>query len=331
MASKHRKFDLLDILIQGIRDDDWNVIYLSDPKFHPFQLRMYRGSESYKIRVYIWNLTHGGGVRRPEDEYRIQITGTQYFENKPDEKTLILGWWSEGEVLAGFDYTKHTGQLGFSPSIQIRKEALKKAHLKGISFWEKGNQEIAIALRPDFLGEYIKNLESLHSFGESETDYKVLTDITEESESLNNSKISGLPIERQVALVNVRKKIRDNGFKSRVLRSYSNQCAFCGLQLKLVNAAHIVPVQHDGTDETSNGISLCALHHRAFDRSLVTFDSTYEILYNASRIDKLREAELGEGSEGFINGLNRKIHLPLSVSERPHTEYVNLANKIRGW
>lgn len=67
MASKHRKFDLLEIIIRGIRDDDWNIIYLSDPKYHPFRLKIYHGEESHKVRIYIWNLTHGGGARRPAE------------------------------------------------------------------------------------------------------------------------------------------------------------------------------------------------------------------------------------------------------------------------
>jgi putative restriction endonuclease len=61
MASKHRKHDLLEIIIQAIRDDGWNILYLSEPKFHPFQLKKYQGNEFHNIHIYIWNLTHGGG------------------------------------------------------------------------------------------------------------------------------------------------------------------------------------------------------------------------------------------------------------------------------
>lgn len=147
MASRHRKYDLLDIIIQGIRDNEWNVLYLSDPKFHPFRLKIYHQEESYSVRVYIWNLTHGGGVKRPASEYRIQITGVEKFESEPNGRTLILGWWKEGDVFVGFDYDKHNELLGASPSFQVREEALRKAHIQGIAFWEKGNQEIAIAFK----------------------------------------------------------------------------------------------------------------------------------------------------------------------------------------
>jgi putative restriction endonuclease len=331
MASRHRKYDLLEIIIQGIRDDGWNIIYLSDPKFHPFRFKIYRNDESHNIRIYVWNLTHGGGAQRPADEYRIQITGVDRFEQEPNGKTLILGWWREGEVFAGFDFNKHNGALGFSPSIQIREEALRKAHIKGVAPWEKDNQEIAIAFRPDFIGEYVRNLESLHSFGESDADLEVLEEVTDNPDEVNDAEIATVTVERQTAVVSVKKKIRDNSFKSRILTSYSNKCAFCGVQLKLIDAAHIVPVQHDGTDETSNGIALCALHHRAFDRNLVTFNGDYQIIYNQNQFDKLREIGLDGGADKFVDDLRAVIHLPPTVTDRPHVDYVNTANQIRGW
>ncbi len=331
MASRHRKHDLLDLIIQGIRDDGWNIIYLSDPKFHPFRFKIYRNDESHNIRIYVWNLTHGGGVQRPADEYRIQITGVDRFEQELNGKTLILGWWREGEVFAGFDFNKHSGALGFSPSIQIREEALRKAHIKGVAPWEKDNQEIAIAFRSDFIGEYVRNLESLHSFGESDADLEILEEVTDNPDEVNDTEIATVTVERQNAVISVKKKIRDNSFKSRILTSYSNKCAFCGVQLKLIDAAHIVPVQHDGTDETPNGIALCALHHRAFDRNLVTFNGDYQIIYNQNQFDKLREIGLDGGADKFVNDLRAVIHLPPTVSDRPHVDYVNTANQIRGW
>lgn len=47
MASRHRKHDLLELIIQGIRDDGWNILYLSDPKYYPFRLKIYKGDESH--------------------------------------------------------------------------------------------------------------------------------------------------------------------------------------------------------------------------------------------------------------------------------------------
>jgi putative restriction endonuclease len=330
-VKKHRKFDLLDRIVQAINDDGWNVLYISDTTFHPFRIKIYKNKESYNIRIYIWNLTHGGGTQRPADEYRVQITGVDHFEQELGGKTLILGWWAEGGVFAGFDFTKHTGQLGFSPSIQIREEALRKAYINGFAPWEKDNHEIAIAFRPDFIVEYIKNLESLHSFGESDRDFEVLEVVAERPDEINDEIVDKVSQQRQITVINVKKKIRDNSFKSRVLTSYGQQCAICGIQLKLVDAAHIVPVEHHGTDHTSNGIAMCAIHHRAFDRSLITINEKYQVLYNNEKMDKLKEIGLDSGMDRFIKELKALIILPPAKNDRPHIEYIRQANEIRGW
>ncbi|MDZ7724893.1 MAG: HNH endonuclease [candidate division KSB1 bacterium] len=283
------------------------------------------------MKIYIWNLTHGGGSKRPTDEYRIQITGIDRFVPEYDGKTLILGWWKEGEVFAGFDFKRHSSDFGFSPSIQIREQALRKAYIKGIAPWEKGNQEISIAFRPDFFVEYVRNLEVLHTFGESKQDYDILDRVTENPDEINDTEIEKVTQYRKTTLRNVKKRIRDYSFQSRVLTSYSNRCAFCGLQLKLVDAAHIIPVQYDGNDETSNGIALCALHHRAYDINLVTFTEEYQVVYDKFRFNELSKLDLDDGAEKFIRNLRSVIHLPPAKSDRPYVDYIKKANSLRGW
>ena len=41
----------------------------------------------------------------------------------------------------------------------------------------------------------------------------------------------------------------------------------CGLNLFL-DAAHIIPVEKNGTDNKENGLILCKNHHKAFDDNL---------------------------------------------------------------
>lgn len=329
---RHQKYSLLEKIVNSINEDGWDVFYLSDPKYHPFRLKIYNEKESYNIRIYIWHLTHGGGSARPVDEYRIQITGVDHFEAEVGGKTLILGWWEEGNVFAGFDFNKHIGNLGFSPSIQIREAALRKAYVNGFSPWTKENQETAIAFRTDFFVEYVRNLESLHSFGESKNDFEALENIANRPNEINDTIIESISPPRQLTVTSVTKKISDNGFKARVLNAYSQKCAFCGLQLKLVDAAHILPVSYsESTDETCNGISMCALHHRAFDRSLVTINMEYQIVHNDKKIEKLSAEKLTDGVEDFVRYLRPYIILPPAVNDRPHIEYIKKTNEIRGW
>lgn len=68
---------------------------------------------------------------------------------------------------------------------------------------------------------------------------------------------------------------RDPTFRMRVLDAYDARCAVCDQDLRVgdapldLEAAHIRPVRDDGPDEIKNGLALCSLHHRAFDRGII--------------------------------------------------------------
>jgi len=292
---------------------------------------MYRESTSIRLLVYIWNITHGGGPARPADEYRIQVTGVTQFEQQPGAKTLVLGWWATGGVFAGFDVRKHSGPLGFSPSLQIRRGALELAAQNGFAPADKGNQEIAIAFRPDFFGQYVHDRETLHDFGESPQDLATLEVLAQEPE-VNAAELPLTNQERRVAVSSVSRRLRDARFRKSVLTAYGYRCAFCGVALNLTDAAHIVPVSHEkGVDRTFNGLALCSLHHRAYDQSLVTLWEDYTIRVNEAAEGRLMAVGRGAGAKEFREGLYPAILLPPAVSDRPHQEYVRLGNVIRGW
>ena len=331
LSKKLGKARLLDTVVAAIRDSGWNVLYLSED--HPFQLQMYRGDKSFRLLIYIWNITHGGGYARPADEYRIQITGVDQnqFQQMLGTKTLILGWWAESSVFAGFDVRKHSGPLGSSPSIQIRQGALELAAQTGFAPSDKENQEIAIAFRPDFFAQYVCDLETLHDFGQSFQDFAALEAVAQEPE-VNTSDLPFTNQERRVVVSAVSRKLRDAKFRKNVLTAYGYRCAFCGVALNLTDAAHIVPVTHESSvDMTYNGLALCALHHRAFDQSLVTVWEDYAVRVSDAEEARLKAVTRGAGIEAFRQGLYPSILLPPVVSDRPHAEFVKLGNAIRGW
>ena len=85
------------------------------------------------------------------------------------------------------------------------------------------------------------------------------------------------PIERK-------KKIREPGFRRTIMRIYDYTCAVCRLQILTLNgesvteAAHIIPFSKSNNDDVRNGISLCKLHHWAFDRHLFSVDTSYKVV-----------------------------------------------------
>ena len=69
---------------------------------------------------------------------------------------------------------------------------------------------------------------------------------------------------------------REHGkiFRAKVLSAYGHVCAMCRLRHdKLLDAAHIIPDSDPrGLPIVPNGISLCKLHHAAFDGNFVGID-----------------------------------------------------------
>ena len=326
------KLQLLHVVENSIRESGWNFLHLSPLRVHPARYQIHRNGHSYRVRVYIWNLTHGGRTR-PEDEWRIQVTGLNHFDPEIDGKTLILGWWEKVGVFAGFDYAHHAGGLGASPSIQLREAALHNAVVYGFAPHNKENHELAIAFRPDFLGTYVENLESLHQCGQAAQEIKVLRQIGEDSEKVRDEKIEREVAEpRRYAVILTKRALREINFRDRVLTAYGHRCAMCGVQLRLLDAAHILPAAHpDSTDATNNGVALCALHHRAYDRAFVAFDPDYLVHVNKDMAKELTAEDRGGGLDRFKQILRPILALPPDKRDRPAVPFISGANKLRGW
>lgn len=329
------KRDLLQRVEDGFRGGGWNVLYLSQPGQHPARYRVYNDNVSHTARAYIWNITHGGGAARAAAEYRIQITGlpANRFEPEVGGKTLILGWWENEGVFAGFDYRRHSGLLGGSPSFQIGLAALETAVTSGFAVHPKGNGELAIAFRPEFLGTYADNLLELHDTGQAPAEMALLNRIAAEPDETDEAEIQQEVAEpRRWAVTQTRRALRALDFGERVLAAYRHRCAMCGVQLGLLDGAHILPAaEPDSTDETANGIALCTLHHRAYDRSLVTFDAEFAIHLNEDRIGELRDAGRHRGLPAFRAALQDEISLPAQPGDRPRPAFIERANTLRGW
>jgi len=160
----------------------------------------------------------------------------------------------------------------------------------------------------------------------------VVTDEPDQSQLANDEIIEQVSAPRKKAFQTVRLSLRDYSFRNRVLTAYGRRCAFCDLQMNLIEAAHIVPVNMEtSTDETRNGIALCTLHHKAYDVSLVTFDERYRLVTNPQYLEEMKEASLDGGMQKFINNLKPIINVPPESRDRPYIDYLIKANKIRGW
>ncbi|MGE0752591.1 MAG: HNH endonuclease [Variibacter sp.] len=332
MPILRKKVDLLARVEESIRQSGWSVLYETHDK-HPAIYYVYQRNRGGLVKVYIWNITHGGGVKRAADEYRIQITGVTEFEPLQGARTLILGWWDDVGVFAGWDIRQHLGPLGSSPSLQVSEGALRRALLTGFAPYVKSSGETAIAFRPDFMGTYIQFLEPLHDSGRLPSEAELLEELSVSPDDVADEDIDrGVEEPRRYAVLSTKRALRALDFRRRVLSAYEHKCAMCGLQLRLVDGAHILPAAHpESTDRTANGIALCALHHRAYDRGLVTFDTLFKVHVSESMIKKLTTDDRVYGLKNFQTHLRPIILTPADKKDRPASKLVQKANVLRGW
>jgi putative restriction endonuclease len=66
-------------------------------------------------------------------------------------------------------------------------------------------------------------------------------------------------------------RLHQAAFRQRVIRAYREQCSVCHLRhVQLLDAAHILADAHaEGAPLVTNGLSLCKIHHAAFDANIL--------------------------------------------------------------
>jgi putative restriction endonuclease len=321
--------NLVSAIVDALSDSRAQSTLLSPLRSHPRRFRVITETEAFDLWVYIWTVTHGGATRSAE-EYRIQMTTvTPPLATNPTGPTLLLGWFPELGVFSGFDIRRH---INFSPgsnSVQISRTALEQALNFGFGFYTNQHGEIAVAFRPSEFVQYIQNRDILHDAGRDVRTVSVLNRIATVT-PVTPDEIAALPQPRQRVVETVSKLVRATNFRDQVLNAYGNRCAVTRAQLKLVDAAHILPVGADRSDDSvRNGIALSPTYHRAFDQGLIYLTSGLRMEINQQRVEHLKSLQLLGGFDTFTSHLNRVIHLPADPNQRPSQQFIELANKFR--
>jgi putative restriction endonuclease len=323
------------LLVKAITDaleaSGASVVLISVTNRNPRHFIVHAGQNIFELWVYVWTLTHGGGAARPKNEYRIQITGvTPPLELNPLGSTLLIGYEPNLQCFAGFDLNKHLTFSTRSPSIQIPITVLHDALQNGFSFITKGNEEIAIGFRPDHFLAYTLNSELLHAQGAD----AIAVDLLARAASLEEiapKELEQIPAERRRVVQTVSRLSRDSSFRRQVINAYEQRCAVTRMQLRLVEAAHILPVGVEGSnDEVQNGICLSPTYHRAYDLGLIYLDKDYLMRLNPEREKQLVRDGLAGGLQDFSVYLDKRVHLPQSKMQRPSIEFIRAANQFRG-
>ena len=120
---------------------------------------------------------------------------------------------------------------------------------------------------------------------------------------------------RKFALRLTKQRLHQPMFRERVLYAYQQRCAVCRIQHhELLDAAHIRPDSDGGEPVVSNGISMCKIHHAAYDSNLLGIDPDRRI--------HIREALLTESDGPTLKHSFQELHLtairvPRSQTAKP--------------
>lgn len=118
-----------------------------------------------------------------------------------------------------------------------------------------------------------------------------------------------------------RRPYRDVAFRRKVREAYGYRCAMSGLMLRNgggrpeVQAAHIRPVEHQGSDSVNNGLALSGTLHWMFDRGLISVAEDCEtILVSHNKVPS--------DVVGRLMVANGKLIKPRDPRNHPHPNHL---------
>lgn len=118
----------------------------------------------------------------------------------------------------------------------------------------------------------------------------------------------------------VKHRLHQARFREAVLRAYVRTCAFCRLRRpELVEAAHIVGDARGGPPLVPNGVTLCRLHHAAFDRHLMGIRPDMRIVVRSDILDDTDGPMLLHGLQE-LHG--RELYVPRQPFDRPGEKFL---------
>ena len=226
--------------------------------------------------------------------------------------------------------------VDFGPYRKTIHPELPFWHLHNDGFWELENIELptdrvgSASVKKKMLLENDAHGGLCLRFYESIQDRKIATQAislllnTSFPESIHEYILASVGIDRSYLIL---ERKRDPAFRQEILRAYGYECAICGFTSRIgdklvgVEAAHIKWHQAGGPDTHPNGIALCSLHHKLFDRGMMTITDRYRILVS----------ELANGSAMFkhivMSFHGNEINIPPRPEYQPARNFISWHKK----
>lgn len=138
-----------------------------------------------------------------------------------------------------------------------------------------------------------------------------------------------LPKEGREREAVVKVRVNQSIFRQAVLSSYNETCCITGIQnSSLLIAGHIIPWKQDEKKRMNprNGITINALHDKAYERGLMTIRPDYVVLISK----ELKESEGSWPTDFFTKYHEARMHLPTRFLPDPDYLDKHYSERFRG-
>ena len=126
---------------------------------------------------------------------------------------------------------------------------------------------------------------------------------------------------KRYATVAVKRRLHQHRFRELVVTAYKKSCTVCHLRHSvLLDAAHILEDRDQrGLPEVPNGLSLCKIHHGAYDADILGVDPDYRIHIRHDVLEEVDGPMLRHGLQE-MHGI--RIQVPSREDLKPRREFL---------
>ena len=285
--------------------------------------------EQIRAEVFLWlkkQLVYNGGVFHRDDlvngfKYKSKVitlvgpTGIWFpkgFTEPISITTTSKGPYNDGFTSEGFlEYQYRGKDPNLRDNVGLRNAYHKRIPLIYFHSIKPGKY---VAVWPVFILE--DDPDNLKIKAAIDPAYNPALSNTIPLESnLYNPTESDIGIRKYITAI-TKQRLHQSAFRTYVLDAYSQQCTMCNLQhIELLDAAHIIPDnEKDGLPIVPNGLSLCKIHHAAYDNNIIGITPDYSIKV---RDDVLEEIDGPMLKYGLQSLEGNKIILPKRKADYP--------------
>jgi putative restriction endonuclease len=117
----------------------------------------------------------------------------------------------------------------------------------------------------------------------------------------------------------MKRRVHQQAFREKVMHAYNSTCTLCNLRYReLLDAAHIISdKEQDGLPIVQNGLSLCKIHHAAFDHNIIGIDPDYHVHIQEEVLEEIDGPMLKYGLQSLDK---QKLILPKHKKDWPEQE-----------